>query len=335
MARMPLSNVLGLFLRGSANYAAGRPLVVSFELTASCNARCGHCDKGGMVKGERPLSPERIGAIYRELSPVAVQLSGGEPLLRRDVVEVARAVKEPWGAPYLILVTNGALLTAERYEALRAAGVNQFSISLDFPDDRHDDFRRVPGLFRRLARAVPELTGRGHGDVVLNTAISRLNAGELTRLRDVARAWGAAISFSAYSALRTGNTDLLVSSPEDLRLLRAQLDAVARDACGCGDVKNPLADLEGIYRFFAEGGAPGCRAGHRFLLVTPDGDFRPCAHKPVRARSQRELVERFSRTNDCRGCYVAIRSYCDKGYLQLLREQVLTRLGVAAPAAAR
>jgi MoaA/NifB/PqqE/SkfB family radical SAM enzyme len=335
MARMPISNVLGLFLRGSVNYAVGRPLVVSFELTASCNAHCKHCDKGGIVKGETPLSPERIGAIYRELRPVAVQLSGGEPLLRRDVVDVARSIKEPWGAPYLILVTNGSLLTAERYEALRAAGVNQFSISLDFPDARHDDFRRVPGLFRRLERVVPELTALGHGDLVLNAAISRLNAGELTRLRDVARAWGSSISFSAYSALRTGNTDYLVSSPEDLRLLRSQLDAVARDACDCGDVRNPLPDLEGIYRFFADCGVPGCHAGYRFLLVTPDGHFRPCAHKQAKARSQRELIEQFSRTNDCGGCYVAIRSYCDKGFFRLLREQVLTRLGVAAAAPAR
>jgi hypothetical protein len=49
----------------------------------------------------------------------------------------------------------------------------------------------------------------------------------------------------------------------------------------------------------------------------------------VKARSQRELIQRFARTNDCGGCYVAIRSYCDKSYLPLLREQVLTRLGRA------
>lgn len=333
MDRLGTANVLRLFLRGSRNYVTGRPLVVSFELTGSCNARCKHCDKGGILKDETPLSPARIGEIYRELRPVAVQLSGGEPLLRRDVVEVARAIKEPRGAPYLILVSNGALLNADRYEALRAAGVNQFSISLDFPDARHDEFRSVPGLFRRLERLVPALCARGHGDVVLNCAISRLNVGDLTRLRDTAQAWGSSISFSAYSALRTGNTDYLVSSPEDLRRLRAQLEGLIETRRrGAGGMRNPVPDLEGIYRFFAEGGIGGCRAGYRFLLVTPDGFFRPCAHKPVRARSQRELIDQFAKTNDCGGCYVAIRSYCDKSYLTLLREQVLTRLGRAAPA---
>ena len=242
-------------------------------------------------------------------------------------MEVARAIKERRGAPYLILVSNGALMNVDKYEALRAAGVNQFSISLDFPDERHDDFRSVPGLFHRLERLVPQLTARGHGDVVLNCAVSRLNAGDLTRLCETARAWGSSISFSAYSALRTGNTDYLVSSPEDLRRLRAQLDAVLDIKRRGGPVRNPAPDLDGIYRFFAEGGIPGCRAGYRFLLVTPEGYFRPCAHKPVKARSQRELIQRFARTNDCGGCYVAIRSYCDKAYLPLLREQVLTRLG--------
>jgi len=335
MDQLGVATVLRLFLRGSVNYLAGRPLVVSFELTGSCNARCKHCDKGGILRDETPLSPQRIREIYRELRPVAVQLSGGEPLLRRDVVEVARAIKERRGAPYLILVSNGALMNADKYEALRAAGVNQFSISLDFPDERHDDFRSVPGLFHRLERLVPQLTARGHGDVVLNCAVSRLNAGDLTRLCETARAWGSSISFSAYSALRTGNTDYLVSSPEDLRRLRGQLDAVLDIKRRGGPVRNPAPDLDGIHRFFAEGRIGGCRAGYRFLLVTPEGFFRPCAHKPVKARSQRELIERFARTNDCGGCYVAIRSYCDKPYLPLLREQVLTRLGRAPGAGLR
>ena len=90
---------------------------------------------------------------------------------------------------------------------------------------------------------------------------------------------------------------------------------------------NPAGDLDGIYRFFAEGRIGGCSAGYRFLLVTPEGYYRPCSHKPVKARSQAELIEQFSKTNTCGGCYVAIRSYCDKPYPRLFREQFLSRLG--------
>lgn len=325
MEKVGAANAVRLVLRGTRNYLARRPLVVSFELTASCNANCKHCDKGGIRSGEVPLPPARIAAIYRELRPVAVQLSGGEPLLRPDLLQVARAVKERNGTPYLIVVSNGSLLETGKYLALRAAGVNQISLSVDFPDERHDAFRSVPGLFRHLERLVPELTALGHRDVVLNCAISRLNVGELTRIARLATRWRSSISFSAYSALRTGNTGYLVSSAPDLRKLRAQLDALIEMKRAGWRIRNPVADLDGIHRFFAEGGIAGCSAGYRFLLVTPEGGFRPCAHKAVVARSQRELVERFSRTNRCGGCYVAIRSYCDKSYAALFREQFLAR----------
>jgi len=67
-------------------------------------------------------------------------------------------------------------------------------------------------------------------------------------------------------------------------------------------------------------------AGYRFLLITPEGYYRPCAHKPFKYRSQKELIEGFSETNKCKGCYVAIRSYCTKSYLTLFKEQFLSRV---------
>jgi len=67
-------------------------------------------------------------------------------------------------------------------------------------------------------------------------------------------------------------------------------------------------------------------AGYRFLLITPEGYFRPCAHKPLKHRSQEELIAGFSDSNKCKGCYVAIRSYCDKSYLTHVKEQVFSRL---------
>ena len=70
---------------------------------------------------------------------------------------------------------------------------------------------------------------------------------------------------------------------------------------------------------------PHSLAGYRFLLITPEGYYRPCAHKPLEHRTQQELIDGFSESNRCKGCYVAIRSYCDKSYLTLVKEQVLSR----------
>jgi MoaA/NifB/PqqE/SkfB family radical SAM enzyme len=326
MGKVGFINAARLFMRGSYNILAGKPLVVSFEVTSSCNADCGHCDKGGLVTGEQHLSPDEIGFIYRKLNPVAVQLSGGEPLLREDIIDIAGAIKPKGRAAYLILVSNGFLLTREKYLALKRAGVDQISISLDFPDERHDEFRKIPGLFRHLEETIPRLTAEGNDDIVLNTAISRENMTNLSSLCDTAEKWGAQMSYSAYSELRTGDKSYTISGEEDLAVLRTAIDELQEMIKAGRSIRNTPAILESTYAFFRDGGVPGCRAGYRFLLVTPEGYHRPCAHKRLKYGSQKELIENFSKTNDCGGCYVAIRSYCDKSYIDLVREQIITRL---------
>jgi MoaA/NifB/PqqE/SkfB family radical SAM enzyme len=328
MEKVGFIKAVRLFARGSYNILTGKPLVVSFEVTSSCNADCRHCDKGGILEGEKHLSPDEIGAIYRKLKPAAVQLSGGEPLLREDICEIAAAIKQRGGVPYLILVTNGHLLTKQRYLDLKEAGVDQFSISLDFPDDRHDEFRKIPGLFRHLEKTVPQLTAEDNGDIILNTAISRENMTSLAALCDKAEHWGAQMSYSAYSTLRTGDESYTIRSDEDLATLRSAIDELQDMRKSGRSIRNPVSILENTYAFFRDGGIPGCKAGYRFLLVTPEGYHRPCAHKRLKFRSQNELIENFARTNDCGGCYVAIRSYCDKSYIDLVREQIISRIAL-------
>ena len=325
MEKLGFAQTAKLVLRGHRNLLTKKPLVVSFEVTSSCNANCRHCDKGGILSDETPLTPKQIGDHYRKLHPVAVQLSGGEPLLREDIVDIVLEIKESHGAPYLILVTNGSLFDRDKYLRLCDAGVDQFSISLDFPDERHDEFRRTPGLFRHLEEIVPQLTAEGRRNVILNTTISSQNVELLTQMYKIASGWGALMSYSAYSALRTGDPSYTVSSDEDLKTMRDQLDELIEMKAAGADVMNPVSILNDTYRFFAEGGIPGCMAGYRFLLITPEGYYRPCAHKPLMHRSQEELIESFSDSNRCKGCYVAIRSYCDKSYLTLVKEQVLSR----------
>lgn len=147
---------LSLVYRGLRNYLTKRPLCISFEVTHSCNAKCIHCHLHGPVEEQR-ASPERLGEICRELSPVVAQASGGEPLLRKDLEQIIHAWRVPNRAPFIVVTTNATLLTLERYRSLREAGVAEFSISLDYPDDRHDTFRGVPGLFRRIEKLIQDL----------------------------------------------------------------------------------------------------------------------------------------------------------------------------------
>jgi MoaA/NifB/PqqE/SkfB family radical SAM enzyme len=322
--KVPLAESLRIIRRGVRNWAAGRPIVVSFEVTNSCTCYCRHCDHGGPKDDSRNLTPADYRRYIDALRPAVVQVSGGEPLMRSDVVDIVRHIKTSDGLPYTILVSNWSEMTPEKYLELREAGVNQFSVSLDFPDERHDDFRACPGLFRRLHALVPPLAALGHDDIVLNSCITSENVGEINALADVAQAWGVNICYSAYSARRTGCRDYFLTRPDQLATLNAELDKVERRRNGSNWIANSTTTLEATRRFFEDDGMAGCRAGHRFLVVTSDGMLQPCSMQFHRyaLEDRARLVQEFARTNTCDQCYVSIRSYLDKSLTRLLWENV-------------
>jgi MoaA/NifB/PqqE/SkfB family radical SAM enzyme len=324
MRKVPLSESLRIIARGSANWLAGRPIVVSFEVTDSCTCDCRHCDHGGPRDDSRNLRPADYRRYMRELRPCVVQVSGGEPLLRPDLVEIVRNIQDGAGLPYTILVSSWSLMTAELYLELRAAGVDQFSVSLDFPDDRHDQFRCYPGLYRHLEDLIPRVARLGHDDIVLNSCITTENLGEINAIADKAREWGVNLCYSAYSARRTGCRDLLPVSAQQLTALNVHLDRVEARRDATNWIVNSRSTLDATRRYFENSGTPGCKAGHRFLVVTADGALQPCSMQfqryPLEERTR--MVEEFTRRNTCDQCYVSIRSYLDKSFPQLLWENV-------------
>jgi len=298
--------------------------VVSFEVTDACTCYCKHCDHGGPRDESKNLKPADYRRYMEALRPCVVQISGGEPLLRHDVVDIVRDIKLGNGIPYTILVSNWSHMTEEKYLALRDAGVHQFSVSLDFPDERHDQFRGYPGLYAQLSDLVPRLAALGHDDIVLNSCVTSENVAEINRLGDKAREWGVNICYSSYSAKRTGCRDYSLTSPEQLALLNRELDRVESRRDATRWIVNAPSTLEATRRFFAEGKMPGCKAGHRFLVVTSDGWLQPCSmiFKRYRLEDRARMAEEFTKNNTCDECYVSIRSYLDKTFPRLLWENV-------------
>ncbi len=304
----------GLKLAGKEirNYITNRPLVVSYEVTLSCNCNCQHCELGGIIKNEKQLQPAEYGQLTRTLNPPVVQISGGEPLLRKDILDIVKAIKQSDGFPYLIFVTNGVLLSESNYLQLYEAGVNQFSVSLDFPDERHDDFRRHRGLYKHLEQTLPQLAKFGYQDIILNTAITRANLRDILSLAQKARDWNISISYSAYTALRTGNKDYCIDSEEDLKVLRQMFSGLIELKKQTNHVINSKAILLDTLRYFEQGYMPNCKAGIRFFVVMPDGSFVPCSHSGDTHSTQKEMIQNFSQMNQCSACYDAIRAYSDR-----------------------
>ena len=330
MRKVPIAESLRIIGRGTANWLAGRPIVVSFEVTDSCTAWCKHCDHGGPKDDSRNLKPADYRRYMEKLQPCVVQISGGEPLMRDDVVEIVRNIQRGDGTPYTILVSNWSLMTEEKYLALREAGIDQFSVSLDFPDERHDDFRLLPGLYKHLEDLIPRLGQMGHDDIVLNCCITSENVVHINALADKARAWGVNICYSAYSARRTGCRDYFLSTPEQLAVLNRELDRVETRRDPTNWIVNAPTTLEATRRYFTEGGMPGCKAGLRFLVVTADGQLQPCSMQFQRfgLDEQPRMVREFTANNHCDQCYVSIRSYLDKSFPRLLWENVSGFLAV-------
>jgi MoaA/NifB/PqqE/SkfB family radical SAM enzyme len=314
MANMSLLQGTKLAAGAIRNYITKRPIVVSYEVTLSCNCNCRHCDLGGVIRDEKQIEPQAYRDLTQRLKPLAAQLSGGEPLLRKDIAAIVKAVKEG-GVQYAILVTNGLLLNETNYLHLREAGVNQFSVSLDFPDERHDEFRRRPGLYKHLEQTLPQLAKLGFRDIILNAAITRANLREILPLARKAVEWGVDISYSAYTALRTGNGDYCPRNGDDLEILRQSINELIVLRKQGIRLTNPELTLRDTLRFFEEGHMTNCKAGIRFLVVMPDGSLVPCSILRCKYATREEMIENFSKTNLCDNCYVAIRSYSEMSFL--------------------
>ena len=314
MANVSLLQGIELLTSGIRNYITNRPIVVSYEVTLSCNCNCLHCDLGGVIKNEKQITPEAYGDLTRCLKPLAAQISGGEPLLRKDIAAIVKAIKKA-GVKYAILVTNGVLLNESNYLRLREAGIDQFSVSLDFPDERHDEFRQRPGLYERLERTLPHLATFGYRDIILNTAITQANVREILPLAKKAAEWGVDMSYSAYTARRTGNKDYCLNNGEDLEILRQAINELIILKKQGAHLVNPELTLRDTLKFFEQKYMPNCKAGVRFLVVMPDRSLVPCSLQRNKYATREEMLEKFSRTNRCGDCYVAIRSYSEMSLL--------------------
>ena len=316
-----VSRSLALGLRGARNYLSGRPLCASFEITRNCNALCRHCHLGGRAGEEVRAAPETYGRICRELTPVVAQVSGGEPLLRRDAEHVVRALRGRT-FPYIVLTTNGALLSFDRYAGLSEAGVDEVSLSFDYPDERHDAFRGIPGLFGRIRDFVAR-AGRTRGArLTLSCVIQSDNFRDMLRAAELARSWGVGLNFSTYTWMRTEDRSLMISS-DDVGELRETIERVMAFKKAHGTIFTSDYVLRRIPDYFARGSFPGCRAGQRFIVVNPDATFSPCGLIIRDYATFADMQREFVRTNACTSCYTSSRANSEKPMLRAGLDNIL------------
>lgn len=185
--------------------AFGRPLgSLRLSVTDRCNLRCRYCMPEAeyvWLPRESILSFEeltRLTGLFTSLGVSKVRLTGGEPLLRHDLDELVRALRGVPGVADLALTTNGVLL-APAARALRAAGLDRVTVSLDtLRPDRLVSFARST-RHHDIVAGIRAARDAGLGPVKLNSVIVRgFNDDEILDLLDFARAEGAELRFIEY-----------------------------------------------------------------------------------------------------------------------------------------
>ena len=291
-----------------------RPYVISWNLTYRCNLACEHCylDAGGtpLVRTENFADRTELGTeeCFRVIDDIAAFapecvtiLTGGEPLLRRDILEIVRRAAER--GLWVVVGTNGVRITENLAQRLAEAGARGLSLSLDALDpDRHDRFRRVRGAWQNTVEGAEILNRAGLPFIVQTTAGSH-NLGELEAIADFAHDRLAAKVWNLYFLVPTGRGQFVSDiSPAQYDDVLASLYRIQRKfdrrmlvnaKCAPHYIKTVLensgsgseTDVSPIRTY--SGGAGGCPAGTHYMGIRPNGDVTPCPYLPVFAGNLR------------------------------------------------
>jgi MoaA/NifB/PqqE/SkfB family radical SAM enzyme len=271
-----------LFLAKYAWLTARRmPVLVHFEVTLRCNARCGFCDYWKTDPSARATELKSFADAARFFNPMLVTFTGGEPLLRRDLEDLVAAVAQAIRLKYITLITHGGMLSAERGQALWNAGVNQFNISLDYLDGRHDTARGIPGLTAKILSTVTAMRAQGIDSIRFNTVIKDDNLDQLLPIVQRAAALGCGVNFSVYTDSKNGNRDHLVADRHRAELedaVNGLLDFKRRRR---GIITNSDYYLQQIPRYVRGEMTEPCRSGIRTIHVNPTGHVKRCPDFPT------------------------------------------------------
>lgn len=286
-------------LAESKGASAPRPHVIAWNLTRRCNLACSHCyiSAGPWHTASSELSTDRCIEVVDQIiaanpNPMII-LSGGEPLARTDLEEVAgHAVRR--GAT-CVVGTNGTGLTAKRTASLKAAGVTGVAVSIDsLRPQYHNRFRHGDTALEETTSAVERLRD-AQLDFIVQTTVTRGNRGELAAIAEWSSARGA-VSFNVYFLVQTGRgarmPGLSVEENEEVlkeilrleqtyrgrMLVRSKCQPALMRLAYARDPESPLLRYE-----------TRCPCGVQYCRITPEGKVTPCPYLPAVAG---DLTER-------------------------------------------
>ena len=163
-----------------------------WECTLTCNAKCKHCGSSAEKKQyDGELTTEEIKSAFKQIacdmdaSKILINVTGGEPLVRKDLCEVMEYATNELGFHWG-MTTNGILLTEENIEKLRKANMETISISIDGIEETHNKFRGVPNSYQTIINNIKKLKKAGYvKHIQVTTVFHKENINQMEELYQI------------------------------------------------------------------------------------------------------------------------------------------------------
>lgn len=250
------------------------PLVVHWELTYGCNLKCIHCytDNEDKRKYLSLLQIEDIARQLKDMGTIHVVLSGGEPFLRDDIMDIIEILRRDF---FVVVLTNATMIDSEKAKKLKELNVAQVEISLYALDKHiHDTITGVTGSHTKTMEGIHHLNEEGVR-VTIKCSIMKQNIAEYPKIVDFARSLGLRLYVSPLINPRLDGCQ----TPYEYYVKDKGIDLYISQW-----VKNNRKKLESVEKkpLILKEDSFICNAGHVLCSITPDGYLKACPIIPVK-----------------------------------------------------
>ena len=302
---------------------AASPLrMIAWEITGVCNLKCAHCRASAVTKRDpNELSTEECFALIDNINsfsnPVII-LTGGEPLMREDVFDIAKYGIEK--GLRMVMAPNGTLITDDIARKMVEVGIPRISVSLDSAiPEIHDEFRGVKGAFEASLKGL-EAAKKAGIEFQINTTITKRNIDEIEDILNFAVKIGA-VAHHIFLLVPTGRGKELTNEeipPEDYEKVlnwfydkKKEVPIQLKATCAPHfyRIMRQRAKEEGekisVQTHGLDAMTRGCLGGTAFCFISHLGQVQPCGYLEIncgniREKSFKEIWENSKVFNDLR-----------------------------------
>jgi radical SAM protein with 4Fe4S-binding SPASM domain len=269
---------------GTGTMREEKPVLISWNVTFRCPLKCPHCYIDAGERDTRDeLTTAEARAVIDQIADMKVPvliLSGGEPLMRSDIFELAAYATEQ--GIRVSLGTSGILIDDAVAAGMKHAGIRKAAISLDSADPAvHDAFRGIPGAWDRTVAGIRACLAQGI-EVQVNITVMKENYREIDRIVSFCETIGVH-DFQLFFLVPTGRGAEVedITPPMYETIIRQVMGKVASGKVTIRPTCAPQYTRIRAQLGMENGNLPGCLAGKAYCRIYPNGDVTPCPYLPL------------------------------------------------------